>query len=59
MFAITLVTVASFFDTVFRLVGAKYDLIPKRHYLLSSIIRGVVLTGMCLLTYFGVWPEVF
>ena len=58
-FAITLVTTASFFDTLGRTIGAKYEWIPKDYYLLSSVLRGALFAGMCLLTYYGVAPGLF
>lgn len=54
-FVITVVTLASVSDTFGRFLAAKVDFVTKRHYLLSSIIRGVFFTTMCLLTFFGVY----
>lgn len=53
-FVITLVTYASLSDTIGRWLAGRFDLIPKRHYFLSCIMRGAFFTVVCLLTFFGV-----
>lgn len=58
-FVITLVTYASLADTIGRWIAGHFDLISKRHYFLSCILRGAMFTFICLLTFFGVWEEVF
>ena len=58
-FVITVVTYASLGDTLGRWFAAKVDFITKRHYLLACVIRGAFFTLACLLTFFGVYPELF
>ena len=58
-FVITLVTYASVCDTIGRYIAGKKDFVPKRPFLLSSLIRGIFFTGLFLLTYNGVAVEVF
>ncbi len=58
-FVITVVTFASLADTFGRWLAAKVDFVTKRHYLLACIIRGKFFTVMCLLTFFGVYKEIF
>ena len=57
-FVVTLVTYASLCDSLGRFVASKLNL-PKPWYLLSSILRGVMFSGICLLTFFGVAPVIF
>ena len=53
-FVITLVTYASLSDTLGRWLAGMADLVPKKHFLLSSVIRGVIFTVIYLLTFFDV-----
>jgi len=54
-FVITLVTFASVSDTFGRWLAGQVDLVPKYHYFLSNIIRGVLFTVIYLLTFEGVY----
>ena len=54
-FAITAITLASFADTIGRTIGSYAVVIPKRWFLLASILRGAIFTTLCLLTYEGVY----
>ena len=58
-FAITLVTIASFADTVGRILGSYVDFIPKRHFLVTSILRGLVFTAICYLMKYNILVSVF
>jgi len=57
-FVITLVTYASWADTVGRFIAGKIDLIPKRHFGLWCLIRGALFTMLYLLAFFGVWEKI-
>ena len=50
---------ASFADLLGRTFGSYYELVSKKNFLLSSIIRGIVCIAMCLLTYLDVYPVIF
>ena len=56
---ITLVTYASLSDTFGRWLAGQVDLVPKRHYFISTIIRGMIFTAMWLFTFFGVYTKLF
>lgn len=53
-FVITLVTYASLSDTIGRWVAGRADLVSKKNYLLSNIVRGIIFTIIYLLTFFDV-----
>lgn len=53
-FVITLVTYASLCDTLGRFLASIVTVTSKKHYLLSSIIRGVFFTTLYLFTFFDV-----
>ena len=59
-FVVTLVTYASVCD-----FGGKFlarngsKLAPKQYFLLSCMVRTVMLSAICLLTYFGVYLTIF
>ena len=53
-FVITLVTYASVADSLGRFVAGRVDIVPKKHYLLSCIIRGIIFSLLYVLTFYGV-----
>ena len=58
-FVITLVTFASLSDTFGRWLAAQVRFVNKRLYLLSTVVRGAMFSGICLLTFFGVYSVWF
>ena len=58
-FVITLVTFASLSDTFGRWLAAQVRFVSKRLYLLSTVVRGAMFSGICLLTFFGVYSVWF
>lgn len=56
---ITLVTFASVSDTFGRWLAGQVDLVSKRHYFLSAIIRGMIFTAVWLFTFFAVFTKLF
>ena len=58
-FVITLVTYASVCDTIGRYIAGKKDLVSKRSFFVSALVRGVFFVAIFMLTYEGVYVKVF
>ena len=58
-FVITIVTYASVSDTFGRWLACRVRLVGKPRYLASCVLRGVLFSSICLLTFFGVYPQLF
>ena len=56
---ITVVTYASCADTLGRWLAGRVDLIPKRHFWWSTLVRGLIFVILYMLTYDGVDPGFF